>query len=119
MNKQKLEYFHDLLTWQRQQATEDLRAYRTTALKDDDCVEDIGEVSEFDLNRSAVFACADRESHLIQDIDDALGRLKTAPMASAFVVASHCMRNDSKQCQLLSTVRNVRLLSRQINRSKR
>src|ERR1044072_1352275 len=45
--------------------------------------------------------------------------LKTAPMASAFVVASRCMRSDSKRCQLLSTVRSVRRLSRLLNRSKR
>ena len=62
MNKQKLEYFRDLLLWQRRQATEDLRA--------------VSEVSELDLNRSVGFALATRESHLIQDIDDALGRIE-------------------------------------------
>ena len=73
MNKQKLEYFRDLLMWQRRQATEDLRADRTTALEG---VEDIGEMSELDLNRSVAFELAARESHLIQDIDDALGRIE-------------------------------------------
>jgi len=76
MNKQKLEYFRNLLMWQRQQATEDLRADRTTALEGDDGVEDIGETSELDLNRSVAFELADRESHLIQDIDEALGRIE-------------------------------------------
>ena len=76
MNKQKLEYFHNLLIWQRRQATEDLRADRTTALEGDDRAEDIGEMSELDLNRSVAFALAARESHLIQDIDDALGRIE-------------------------------------------
>lgn len=76
MNKQNLEYFHNLLTWQRRQAIEDLRTDRTTALEGDDGVEDIGEMSELDLNRSVAFELADRQSHLIQDIDDALGRIE-------------------------------------------
>jgi DnaK suppressor protein len=76
MNKQKLEYFRDLLMWQRQQATEDLRADRTSALEGDDGVEDIGEMSELDLNRSVAFELAARQPHLIQDIDDALRRIE-------------------------------------------
>lgn len=76
MNKQKLEYFHNLLIWQRRQATEDLRADRTTALEGDDGVEDLGEMSEFDLNRSVALELATRQPHLIQDIDDALGRIE-------------------------------------------
>jgi len=76
MNKEKLEYFRNLLMTQRRQATEDLRADRSTALEADDGVEDIGETSELDLNRSVAFELADRESHLIQDIDEALGRIE-------------------------------------------
>ena len=33
-------------------------------------------MSELDLNRSVAFELADRQSHLIQDIDDALGRIE-------------------------------------------
>jgi DnaK suppressor protein len=76
MNKQKLEYFRNLLIWQRRHATEDLRADGTTALEGDDGVEDIGELSELDLNRSVAFELASRQSHLIQNIDDALGRIE-------------------------------------------
>ena len=76
MNKQKLEYFRNLLMWQRRQATEDLCADRTTALERDDGVKHIGEMSETDLNWSVAFALAARESHLLQDIDDALGRIE-------------------------------------------
>ena len=76
MNKQKLKYFRNLLMWQRRQATEDLCADRTTALERDDGVKDIGEMSEPDLNRSVAFALAARESHLLQDIDNALGRIE-------------------------------------------
>ena len=76
MNKQKLEYFRNLLIEQRRQATEDLRADRATALEGDDGVEDIGEMSEFDLNRSVALDLATRQSQLIQEIDDALGRIE-------------------------------------------
>src|SRR4029434_6941947 len=76
MNKQKLEYFHSLLIWQRRQATEDLRADRTTAREGDDGVENIGEMWELDLNRSVALELTTRQPHLIQDIDDALGRIE-------------------------------------------
>jgi RNA polymerase-binding transcription factor len=76
MNKEKLEYFRKLLIWQRQQAIEDLRADRTTALEGDDGVEDIGEMSEFDLNRSVALELAARQPHLIQYIDAALRRIE-------------------------------------------
>ena len=76
MDKQKLEYFRNLLIDQRRQATEDLRADRATALEGDDGVEDIGEMSEFDLNRSVALDLATRQSQLIQDIDDALRRIE-------------------------------------------
>ena len=76
MNKQKLEYFRNLLIWQRRRATEDLRADRTTALENDDGVEDLGEMSELDLNRFVAFELANSQSHLIQDIDDALRRIE-------------------------------------------
>jgi RNA polymerase-binding transcription factor len=76
MNKQQLEYFHNLLIWQRRQATEDLRADRTTPLEDADGVVDIGEMSELDLNRAVALELATRQSHLIQDIEEALGRIE-------------------------------------------
>lgn len=76
MNKQKLEYFRNLLIWERRQATEDLRADRATALEGDDSAEDIGEMSELDLNRLVALELATRQSHLIQDIAGALGRIE-------------------------------------------
>lgn len=84
MNKQKMEYFRNLLIWQRRQATEDLRADRATALQGDDGVEDIGEMSELDLNRSVAFELADRQTHLIQDIDDALRRIENGSYGECF-----------------------------------
>ena len=76
MDKQKLEYFRNLLLEQRRQATEDLRADKSTALEDDDGVEDSGEMSELDLNRSTALELADRQTHLIEEIDAALQRIE-------------------------------------------
>jgi len=76
MEKPKLEYFRNLLLEQRRQATEDLLNDRATALEGDDGVEDSGEMSEFDLNRSTALALASRQSELIKEIDEALGRIE-------------------------------------------
>ena len=76
MDKQKLEYFRNLLLEQRRQATEDLRADKSTALEDDDGVEDSGEMSELDLNRATALELADRQTHLIEEIDAALQRIE-------------------------------------------
>jgi DnaK suppressor protein len=76
MDQQKLEYFRNLLLEQRRQATEDLRADRSTAAEGDDGVEDSGDMSELDLNRSTSLELADRQTHLIDEIDDALQRIE-------------------------------------------
>ena len=76
MDKQKLEYFRNLLLEQRRQAVEDLRADRATALEGDDGVEDAGEMSELDLNRSTALTLGSRQSQLIEEIDEALGRIE-------------------------------------------
>jgi RNA polymerase-binding transcription factor len=75
MNKEKLEYFRKLLLEQRRQATEDLQSDRATALQRDDGVADAGDMSEVDLNQSTAFNLGDRQTHLIDDIDDALRRI--------------------------------------------
>jgi len=76
MDKQKLEYFRNLLLAQRRQAVEDLRADKATALEGDDGVEDAGEMSELDLNRSTALTLASRQSQIIEEIDEALGRIE-------------------------------------------
>jgi len=76
MDKQKLEYFRNLLLKQRRQAIEDLSADRATALEGDDGVEDLGEMSELDLNRSTALTLGSRQSQLIEEIDEALGRIE-------------------------------------------
>jgi DnaK suppressor protein len=76
MNKQKLEYFRNLLLEQRRQATEDLRADKSTALEGDDGVEDSGEMSELDLNRSTALNLATRQTQLIEEINEALQRIE-------------------------------------------
>jgi len=76
MDKQKLEYFRTLLLEQRRQATEDLQADKSTALEGDDGVEDSGEMSELDLNRSTALNLATRQTQLIEEIDEALQRIE-------------------------------------------
>jgi DnaK suppressor protein len=76
MDKQKLEYFRNLLVERRRQATEDLLSDRATALEGDDGVEDSGEMSELDLNRSTALTLASRQSQLIKEIDEALDRIE-------------------------------------------
>ena len=76
MDKQKLDYFRNLLLEQRRQATEDLRADKSTALEGDDGVEDSGEMSELDLNRSTALDLASRQTQLIEEINEALQRIE-------------------------------------------
>jgi len=76
MDKQKLEFFRNLLLEQRRQAIEDLQTDQSTALEGDDGVEDAGEMAELDLNRSTALDLADRQTHLIEEIDEALQRIE-------------------------------------------
>jgi DnaK suppressor protein len=76
MDKQKLEYFRNLLLEQRHQAIEDMQADRAIALEGDDGVEDSGEMSELDLNRSTSLTLAGHQSQFIEEIDEALGRIE-------------------------------------------
>jgi len=76
MDKQKLEYFRNLLLEQRRQTTELLRVNKSTAVESDEGVEDSGEMAELDLNRSTALDLADRQTHLIDEIDEALQRIE-------------------------------------------
>jgi DnaK suppressor protein len=75
MDQQRLEHFRSLLLEQRRQATEDLHTERAAALDRDDGVEDSGDESKSDLERSTAFDLAGRESQLIEEIDAALQRI--------------------------------------------
>ena len=75
MDQEKLEYFRKLLLEQRRQANEDLKAERATALEGDDGVEDSGDMSELDLNRSTALDLVGRELQLIEEIDEVLLRI--------------------------------------------
>lgn len=76
MDKQKLEYFRNLLLEQRRQASANLLNDKATALESDDGVEDSGEMSELDLNRSTALGLASHESDRIKEIDEALARIE-------------------------------------------
>ena len=75
MDKEKLEYFRNLLLQQRRQAVEDVRTDRAIALEDIDGVDDSGEMSELNLNRSTALTLATHQSQLIEEIDEALQRI--------------------------------------------
>ncbi len=76
MDKQKLNYFRNLLLEQRRQATEDVRADQATALEGNDGVKDNGEMSKSDVNKSTAFNLGERQLHLIEEIDQALLRIE-------------------------------------------
>jgi len=76
MDKQKLDYFRNLLLKQRRQAEQDLDADQAAGREDADGVIDIGEVSELDLEKSTAFNLAERQSDQIAEIDAALQRIE-------------------------------------------
>ncbi len=76
MDKQKLQYFRDLLRKQRRTATADVRADQATALEGNDGVKDSGEMSKADVNKSTAFNLGERQLHMIEEIDQALLRIK-------------------------------------------
>jgi len=75
MDKQKLEFFRDLLLKQRERTLAGLRVDRETALQTGDGVVDVGEESELDQNKSTAAELAERESDLLREIDEALQRI--------------------------------------------
>ena len=59
MDKQKLDYFRNLLLEQRRQTVVDMHADQATALEQSDGVIDSGEVSQLDVNRSTPLISVD------------------------------------------------------------
>ena len=76
MDKQKLDLFRNLLLEQRQQAVAEMRSDQATALEQSDGVVDSGEVSQLDVNRSTALDLGGRALSLIEEIDEALGRIE-------------------------------------------
>ncbi len=76
MDKQKLNYFRNLLLEQRRTATEDVRSDQATALEGDDGVKDSGEMSKSDVNKSTAFNLGERQLQMIEEIDQALFRIE-------------------------------------------
>ena len=76
MDKKRLDYFRNLLLEQRQQTVADMRADQATALERSDGVIDSGEVSQLDVNKSTALDLGGRASSLIEEIDEALGRIE-------------------------------------------
>ena len=76
MDKQKLDYFRNLLLEQRRQAVADMQADQTAGLADSDAVIDSAEEAQLDETRSTALELGDRQYHLINEIDDALRRIE-------------------------------------------
>ena len=76
MDKQKLDLFRNLLLEQRQQAVAEMRSDQATALEQSDGVVDSGELSQLDVNRSTALDLGGRALNLIEEIDEALGRIE-------------------------------------------
>jgi DnaK suppressor protein len=76
MEKQKLDYFRNLLIEQRRQAVEDMTADQATALESSDGVIDSGELADADVNDSTALDLGGRSQQLIEEIDDALLRIE-------------------------------------------
>jgi DnaK suppressor protein len=76
MDKQKLDFFRNLLLEQRRQAVADMQADQNAGLADTDGVVDSAEEALLDETRSTALELGDRQYHLINDIDDALRRIE-------------------------------------------
>jgi DnaK suppressor protein len=75
MDAQKLNHFRTLLLEQRRQI-ESLHASQTTEREDVvGDVEDEGDLSHSDVDKDLAFNLGERETHQLQEIDDALRRI--------------------------------------------
>jgi DnaK suppressor protein len=75
MDKQRVNYFRNLLLEQRRRATEAVQADHSNALSGGEGVPDSGDSSMLDVNKSTAFDLGERELHLIEEIDRALRRI--------------------------------------------
>lgn len=93
MDKQKLDHFRNLLLEQRRTATEDVRADQATALEGDDGVNDLGDMSKLDVNKSMAFNLGERQLQMIEEIDHALFRIE----AGTYGKCVHCGKPIDEQ----------------------
>jgi RNA polymerase-binding transcription factor DksA len=66
MDKQRVNYFRNLLLEQRRRATEAVQADQSNALSGGQGVPDSGDSSMLDVNKSTAFDLGERELHLIE-----------------------------------------------------
>ena len=76
MEKQKLDYFRNLLLAQRRQALDNFRDDQSAAVQDSDGVMDSTDVAQTESSTSTTLDLAGRESDLVDDIDAALQRIE-------------------------------------------
>ena len=78
MDKNRLDYFRNLLNDQLRQHTQGVRDNQQAAadmIADDDGVKDSVDMSVQDVNQELAFRMGERESNLVAEIDEALRRL--------------------------------------------
>lgn len=102
MNAERLNHFRDLLLKERERI-EGLRADQTTDREDPiDDVPDEGDLSHYDADKELAFNLGERETHQLQEIDDALRRIDEGTYGT-------CVRCgkpiDEKRLEALPTAR--------------
>src|SRR5215207_6397372 len=104
MDKERLEYFRNLLTQQLRQSSEFVRDNQQGALDAaaDDGVKDSVDMALQDVNQEIAFRLGERESQLVADIDQALMRMDEG----SYGICARCDKPiDERRLEALPTAR--------------
>ena len=97
MDKQRLDYFRNLLIEQGRRAIQDLRVDRATALEGDDGVTDGGERSELDLNTSTALNLGGRKVFTSVTLHLVGYAARRTSWSSRLMASTHGFRYDRKE----------------------
>ena len=104
MDKERVEYFRNLLTEQQRQRSEYVRDNQQGALDAaaDDGVKDSVDMALQDVNQEIAFRLGERESQLVADIDQALMRMDEG----SYGICARCDKPiDERRLEALPTAR--------------
>ena len=104
MDKERREYFRNLLTQQLRQSSEFVRDNQQGALDAaaDDGVKDSVDMALQDVNQEIAFRLGERESQLVADIDQALMRMDEG----SYGICARCDKPiDERRLEALPTAR--------------
>ena len=104
MDKERIEYFRNLLTQQLRQSSEFVRDNQQGALDAaaDDGVKDSVDMALQDVNQEIAFRLGERESQMVADIDQALMRMDEG----TYGICARCDRPiDERRLEALPTAR--------------